>query len=108
MAHVATSGEGERQEERRACSLGGLKPEAPPMPLDEFSTEEESQTGTRNLTGARILRPHKPSKNMGLLPSGNANAPIANGNERGVWLSLFADDEFDGPSLRAVLDGITQ
>ncbi len=77
------------------------------MPLDEFATEIESQPCSRNLTGARILCPHKTPKNTGLLQGGNANAPIANGEERGVvWLDLFTDGQLDWSSVWAVLDGI--
>ena len=73
------------------------------MPLDEFATEKESQPCSRDLTGARILRPHKPPKNMGLLQGGNADALIANGKERGVWLDLFTDE----PARWALLAGCT-
>ncbi len=50
---------------------------------------------SNDLTGARILCPDKTPKNTGLLPNGNANAPIANGEERGVWLDLFTDGQLD-------------
>ena len=78
------------------------------MPLDEFATEKKPKPCSRDLTGARILCPYKTPKNMGLLSNRNANASIANGNERSVWLDFFTDGQFDGPSLRAVLDGIAQ
>ena len=78
------------------------------MPLDEFATEKKPKPCSRDLTGARILCPYKTPKNMGLLQGGNANATIAHGNERSVWLGLFTDGKLDRPSLRAVLDGIAQ
>ena len=34
------------------------------MPLDEFATEKESKPCSRDLTGARILCPHKTPENI--------------------------------------------
>ena len=54
------------------------------MLFDEFAAEIESKPCSCDLRGTRILCAYETAKNSRLLLERNANAPISNGEERGV------------------------
>ena len=61
------------------------------MSFNEFATEIESQTGSCDLTGARIFCPYEAPKNSYLLLSRYTDASISNGEERFVRLDHKAE-----------------
>src|SRR5260370_32809098 len=73
--------EGQTDEEGRACSFDGLEPDVPPMLLNEFATEVESQACTADPVGLAIGRPDKTAKKVGLLFFRDADALIPNTDE---------------------------
>src|SRR5260370_17434751 len=73
--------EGQTDEEGRACSFDGLEPDVPPMLLNEFATEVESQACTADPVGLAIGRPDKTAKKGGLLFFRDADPLIPNTDE---------------------------
>ena len=69
------------EEEGRTGSLGRLEPDVSPMLRDEFATKIEAQAGPADPLGLAIGRPDKPTKQLGLLCLGDADALIPNTDE---------------------------
>src|SRR5438128_2322840 len=98
--------EGQTDEESRACSFDGLEPDVPPMLLNEFATEVETQACTADPIGLTIGRPDKTAKKVCLLFFRDADPLIPNTDECLLPLDLLEQGHLDRPSCWTVFDGV--
>lgn len=78
------------------------------MPFDQFAAEIEAQPRPDNIGGPRVPCAPEAPEDARLLALRYPDAVVANGKQRDVWFPLFAQDDLDLSSLRAIFDGVRE